>query len=207
MTRFLGGVAFATIFKLIFYIFSTAVKLIANIMVFFGLYMPFFYLIYGEMLLLFTDFTIETYTPELGLYIFGLVLCCFCSVIITIRNLIVKPVKAIFGRDEHFDERRYYERRPRPPMRYSGGEYPRPRRHMYPPIRSREYGYLRIDRPREYLDRFDSFYERPEVYRSEVHPDTIVYEYGDRFDLYRHNGDILEYVETKYRDHERRDNR
>jgi hypothetical protein len=199
MTKFLGGVVFATVFKLIFYVVSTAIKLIANILVFFGLYIPFFYLIYGEMLLLFTDFVLVPYTSDLGLYIFGLVLSCFCSVIISVKNLIVKPIKAVLGRDDKEDGHYYEERRRRPPMRYTGGDYPRPRRQINPPIRSRQYGYYRIDSPYEYFDRIDSFYEHPEIYRSEVRPDIIVYEYHDRFDLYRHNGDILEYVETKYR--------
>ncbi len=195
MRKFLGGMAVVTIFKLIFYIVSTAIKLIANIMVFFGLYIPFFYLIYGEMLLLFTDFTITPYTPELGLYIFGLVLCLFCSVILSIRNLIVKPVKAIFGRDTKYRE----EPIRRPPMRYRGGRYPSPRRYFHPPVRSREYGYYRIDSPREYIERLDSYYEKPEIYRSEMNPDLIIYEYMNRFDIYRHNGDYLEFMETKYR--------
>lgn len=197
MRKFIGGMLMATILKLIFYTISTAIKLIANIMVFFGLYVPFFYLIYIEMLILFAGFTIIPYNANVGLFVFGLVLCFFCSLIITVRNLIVKPIRAVFGRDD----KEYSERHPikrRPPMPYQGGEFPRPRRE-YEPSRSRQYGYLRIDSPREYMDKLDSYYERPDVYRSEVNPELIVYEYYNRFDLYRHNGDFLEYIETRYR--------
>lgn len=201
MRKFLGGMALATILKLVFYIVSTAIKLIANIMVFFGLYVPFFYLIYGELLILFAGFTITPYTSNLGLFLFGLVICMFCSIIITIRNMIIKPVKAVFGRNDknyQIDYDRRPIRRP-PPIRYYGGDYPRPKRYLPPPRRSEQYGYLTIDSPTEYIDRFDKYYEHPEIYRSEVNQDLIIYEYSDRFEIYEHNGNNLDYVETKYR--------
>ncbi|MGI6702352.1 MAG: hypothetical protein ACOX3U_07865 [Christensenellales bacterium] len=196
MRKFLSGMVVVSVLKLIFYAISTAIKLIANIMVFFGLYVPFFYLIFGEMLLLFAGFSLTPYNTNVGLFIFGLVLSCFCSVIITVKNLILKPIKAVFGRDSDKEIRYPIRRRP---IRYTGGRYPAPRRTLPPPIRSREYGYLRIDSPKEYFDRLDYYYERPDVYRSELNQDIIVYEYRDRFDLYRHNGEFLEYVDTEYR--------
>lgn len=199
MRKFLGGMAMATILKLLFYTISTAIKLIANIMVFFGLYVPFFYLMYGELLILFAGFTIVPYNAEVGLFVFGLVISLFCSVIITVRNLIVNPVKAVFGRNDKTYKVKYKERL-RPSMDYHGGAFPRPRRrYIAPPRRSEQYGYLTIDSPREYMNRLDSFYERPDVYRSEINPSIIVYEYHDRFDLYRHNGNRLEFIESKYR--------
>jgi hypothetical protein len=192
--------AFASFIKLFIYAISTLIKLVANILVFFGLYIPFFYLIYGGALYLFAGFRFMPYTPEVGLFFFGLALCALCAVIITVKNMLIKPLKAIFGRNE----KEYEERHPRPrpyyaTMRYDGGDYfPRPRPRIYPE-RSEQYGYLRIDSPREYIDRFDAFYEHPDVYRSEMNPDLIIYEYDDRFDVYRHNGDRLVFQESKYR--------
>lgn len=196
MRKFLGGMLFVTIIKLVFYSISTLIKLIANIMVFFGLYIPFFYLIYGGALMLFLDFRLIPYSSGAGLFYFGLVLCVFCSIIISVKNLIIKPFKAVFGRDN----KDYEQPITRKPMPYDGGDnFPRPRRRIQPPIKSKEYGYYRIDSPIEYMDRMDKFYESPEVYRSETNPEIIVYEYCDRFDLYQHNGSILEFIDTKYR--------
>lgn len=196
MRKFFGGMLFATIIKMIIYTVSTLIKLIANIMVFFGLYIPFFYLIYGGILILFANFSLIPYNANAGLFYFGLILCVFCSIIISVKSLIIKPFKAIFGRDEQD----YRQSLPRKPMPYRGEDkFPRPRRQIQPPIRSRDYGFYRIDRPSEYLERMDKLYERPDVYRSEMYPDIIVYEYCDRFDLYRHNGNMLEFVDTRYR--------
>lgn len=197
MKRIFGGMILATAFKLIYYIFSTTIKFIANVMVFFGLYIPFFYLIWGEILLLFTDFHISPYNTDLGLYLFGLVLSLFCSVIISIRTIIIKPFKALFGRDEKFQE--HYA----PPqyISYEGhGDFPRPPKRLKPrTYRSEEYGTLRIDKPKEFMDRYEHFHERPEIYRSEVEPDLIIYEYSNRFDLYTLNDSRLEFIETQFR--------
>ncbi len=207
MIKFIKGIFVGSIFRLIIYVISTVIKLTANIMIFFGLYVPFFYLLYGEALILFADFAILPYTADTGLYLFGLVLSLFCSVIITIKSLLVNPIKSIFGRDEkediptpHYNNQNYYQQEPPNIERDYSEQYNlENRRDNYSPYRT-DSGYFRLESREEFFSRTAgtrTHNESPDIYRSENNPDLVIYEYHNKYDIYRVQDNSLEYLETK----------
>ncbi len=86
-----------TVIKLIFKLLAVIVKVLASLIVFFGLYIPLFYGVFGIILLVATDFTFGGTGTDQVLYYVGFGLCCVASVIISVRNLIVRPLSAVFA--------------------------------------------------------------------------------------------------------------
>lgn len=145
-----------TVIKLFFKLLWVIVKILATLFLFFGLYIPLFYAVFGIVLLATTDFTLGVVGTDQILYYIGLGLCGVASVIISIRNLIVRPFSSIFApfleyRDavkkerEKFDKNKdgekekpeaqpvepYYGQGGYPP--YSGQPYPPQYPSPYPP--------------------------------------------------------------------------
>ena len=86
-----------TVIKLIFKLLAVIVRVLASLIVFFGLYIPLFYGVFGIILLVATDFTFGGTGTDQVLYYVGFGLCCVASVIISVRNLIVRPLSAVFA--------------------------------------------------------------------------------------------------------------
>ncbi len=86
-----------TVIKLIFKLLAVIVKVLASLIVFFGLYIPLFYGVFGIVLLATTEFSFGGAGTDQILYYVGFGLCCVASVIISIRNLIVRPLSAVFA--------------------------------------------------------------------------------------------------------------
>ena len=86
-----------TIIKLVFKLLAVIVKVLASLIIFFGLYIPLFYGVFGIVLLATTEFTFGGTGTDQVLYYVGFGLCCVASVIISIRNLIVRPLSAVFA--------------------------------------------------------------------------------------------------------------
>ena len=79
MRKFLSGMVVVSVLKLIFYAISTAIKLIANIMVFFGLYVPFFILYSAKCYCCLRDFRLRPIIQMSDyLYSIGAFLFLFC---------------------------------------------------------------------------------------------------------------------------------
>ena len=108
-----------TIIKLIFKLLAVIVKVLASLIIFFGLYIPLFYGVFGIVLLATTEFTFGGAGTDQVLYYIGMGLCCVASVIISIRNLIVRPLSAVFA---PFVEYRDEVRKARDGMRKRDGE-------------------------------------------------------------------------------------
>lgn len=138
------GFTGATILKTILYVLNWTIKLIASVLLFFGLYIPFIYLIYGGLLYLIAKVPIFNFSTNSQLYLLGLLLCIICSVIISVRNLIMKPLTSIVA---------FYDKKNTP--------------------------------------------EQPLVYRSNVMRDLIIYEYKDRYDVYRDINGRLSFIRTE----------
>lgn len=86
-----------TVIKLIFKLIWVIVKILAALFIFFGLYIPLFYGVFGIALLAATDFVLGVLGTDQVLYFLGFGLSCLAAVIISIRNLIVRPISAIFA--------------------------------------------------------------------------------------------------------------
>ena len=73
-----------TVIKLIFKLLAVIVRVLASLIVFFGLYIPLFYGVFGIILLVATDFTFGGTGTDQVLYYVGFGLCCVASVIISV---------------------------------------------------------------------------------------------------------------------------
>lgn len=154
-----------TIIKLIFKLLAVIVKVLASLIVFFGLYIPLFYGVFGIVLLATTEFTFGGAGTDQVLYYVGFGLCCLASLIISIRNLIVRPLSAVFAPlAEYRDE----VRKARDGMRKKDGEEPSGEYRDY----DRERGYAPRygqgyppygEYPQQYADRQP--YDAPSPYR------------------------------------------
>jgi len=94
--------------KLFFGFLKKLIQVLSSLIVYLGLYVPLFYMLFGVILLLTTDFTLGGGGTEQILFFVGLGLCCIVSIIIMVRNFLVKPFSSIFAafrkRDRYDDE-------------------------------------------------------------------------------------------------------
>lgn len=92
----LFGSVLTTALGILWKVLKFAVELAAKIVYYFGLYVPLIYLAYGGILCL--AFGFNPFYPDVDgkLYIFGFALTFGCSVVITIRNVIVRPLRKYF---------------------------------------------------------------------------------------------------------------
>ncbi|NLZ25739.1 MAG: hypothetical protein GX891_04690 [Clostridiales bacterium] len=111
-----GGKIFGVLFKAI----DIAITVVAKFIVYFGLYIPLLYLIYGGVLWLTLDFNPFGGGVNTNLYLFGLGLSFVCSVIIAVRNLIIKPFKRHFvdSKIVEYTGKRLSRSAPEPPKIY-----------------------------------------------------------------------------------------
>ncbi len=187
------GILIVFVLKLVMYAFKITTKVLAHIIVYFGLYIPFFYCIFGLVLYGAFDFNFNVSGTESTLFFSGLGLSLLCSLIITVRNLIVRPIKSAFAYTEQTyrptyreEERRYFERRGYPSARRYYDSAPREGREEAD-------GYMR----REYES---NEHHMPIIYYSEREPDLLIYEYEDRFEVFVDNGSMPKrYLRTEYK--------
>ena len=94
-----------TVIKLLFKLLAVVVKILASLIIFFGLYVPLFYGVFGIVLLATTEFTFGGAGTDQVLYYIGFGLSGLAAVFISVRNLIVRPLSAVFApRLEYRDE-------------------------------------------------------------------------------------------------------
>lgn len=141
---FIAGFAGAGILSALLKFLGYVVKFLSTIMLYFGLYIPFFYFLYGLIIHLTLNVTLFDFSTNSQLYLLGLLLCCVSAVIITVRNIVLAPIKSAL---------KFMDRNKRP--------------------------------------------EEPLVYRSELMPDLVIYEYSDRYDVFRDCNGRLSYLRTE----------
>ena len=101
--------------KVLLRILNYAAKVICT----FGLYIPMAYLLYGAVLWFAFGFGLFEASVDGRLYIFGFALSVGCAVVITVRKLIVKPLKDYFrGEVIEYDAKRSSPHTPEAPKIY-----------------------------------------------------------------------------------------
>ena len=91
-----GIVAVLTIF---WKVIKVIVEIVAKVIFYLGLWVPLLYLAYGGILkLIYKGFYLFSADTNSIIYLLGFILTIVISIIITIKNLIYKPFKIIFGR-------------------------------------------------------------------------------------------------------------
>ena len=114
------GVVGGKIFGILFKAIDIAITTVAKFIAYFGLYIPLVYLIYGGILWLSLDFNPFGGGVDGNLYVFGFALCFVCALIISVRNLIIKPFKRHFidSRIVEYDGKRLSRHAPEAPRIY-----------------------------------------------------------------------------------------
>lgn len=118
------GAGIIAIFTILWKVIKFVAEIIAKLIIYLGLWAPLLYLAYGGILkLIYKDFYMFSPDTNSILYFVGLILCVIISIIITIKNLIVKPFKKIFSRKDVIqygdkDERKLKRDMPEAPRIY-----------------------------------------------------------------------------------------
>lgn len=171
---------------------NVAARFLAALLSFTGLWLPLFYAVLGVVLFLTTGFNPFDWKLEGQLYISGFVACVLCSIAITIRNLIIKPFRSIFPKKKEEPLQRkkrkiktveiteYTDRK----NEYENAEFS-----TVPIEREFKTEKLSAEKTPEPPKAEPQIEEKPLVYLSSVENDLLVYEYKDRFELFRVIGD------------------
>lgn len=181
-----------TLLKGLIKLVNVIITIIARIMLLLGLWVPFIYIVISVILMLAFKTNILNMKGYNYLYIIGLLLCIVISVIITIRNLLLKPIKELINyrkvqleydkRKEEAREKRLYEKNPK---RYfaTKGKLP--------------------DEDSEYYNgkkgKITNIDELPKIYRSEINNDIIIHEYKEKFEVFLEKENEIVHIDTKKR--------
>lgn len=180
-----------TLLKGLIKLVNVIITIIARIMLLLGLWVPFFYIVISIIIMLSFKTNILSMTGYNYLYIIGLILCIIISIIITIRNLLLKPIKELINyrkvqleydkRRAEAREKKLYEKNPK---RYfaTKGKLP--------------------DEDSEYYNKkgkVTNIDELPKIYRSEINNDIIIHEYKDKFEVFLEKENEIVHIDTKKR--------
>jgi hypothetical protein len=170
------GLALGSVLRFIVSALELILRILINLLIFFGLWLPLVYALFGLALYLALGFNPLDWNLEGQLYISGFATCVLCSLIITVRNLIVKPAKQVFD----------------------GFKTPLWKRAKDKNIELVEITKSKatVKQPKKKSEKE----EKPSIYYSAIEPDTLIHEYSDRFEIYKieDNKARLETVEYKY---------
>lgn len=170
------GLALGSVLRFIASVLELILRIIINLLLFFGLWLPLVYALFGLALYLGLGFNPLDWELEGQLYISGFATCILCSLIITIRNLIVKPAKQVFD----------------------GFRTP-----LWQRKKDKKIELVEIQKPKKTITNSGKNLikkEKPIIYYSSVEPDILIHEYADRFEIFKveNNKARLESVEYKH---------
>lgn len=199
---------------------KTVCRGIGRFLKFFGLWPAVIYALFGLILYLVFSFSPFDESLNAKLYLGGFMATVVCAVIITGRNLIVRPVKNVVrGYKNPLWKRNAeepQEAEPEPVSRKKGTPYKKTKRleparteeadapaprGSYPPRSDAPYAYYNTPEapypPEAYRM---AAQEKPKKYFSKVDPDALIHEYSDRFEVYRmvDGRPVRDKVEYKY---------
>lgn len=192
-----GGLILGSAIRALVFILSALIKFLASVMVFLGLWVPFFYALLGAILYLVFKFDPFSGSIDSKIYLAGFAATVLCALLITIKHLFEKPAESVaegFKRpiwkkpqeeDYEEDERESPSRSARrETRRYEDEtEYRRPvSRDEYS---RRQENNVPRGHDRDYYEKDALLSERPKIYYSAIEKDTLIHEYSDRFEVYR----------------------
>lgn len=154
-SKFILGVAILAVLKVVGTVVWQFIKVLANVIVYFGLYVPFFYFLLGCAFVGIGAFSFVTVSINMVLFYIGLALCFGVACCIFVRSYCKKPLRSVAE---------------------GSAAAVRAARGAHRPKRRR----IVADTEAESASR-----ERPMyVYYSEENPMHLVHEYEDHFDVY-----------------------
>ena len=93
------GAGIVAVLTILWKVIKVIAEVVAKILYYLGLWVPLLYLAYGGILkLIFKEFYLFSADTNSIIYLLGFILTIFISFIITVKNLIYKPFKKLFGR-------------------------------------------------------------------------------------------------------------
>jgi len=166
-TRLVLIVALLAALKLTYTIVKEFVRILAKVIVYFGLYVPFGYFLFGVILVAVGAFDFEVVSVDSILFYVGLALCFGVSVCLFIHSYANKPVYTIVAG--------------------SGAAI----RAAVPPKRQRKRRVVReVKRPEREQGAGQPLF----VYHSEVNPNLLIQEYDDHFDVYYDDHNSVQFL-------------
>lgn len=215
-----GGLLLGSAVRALVFILTALIKVLASVMVFFGLWAPFFFALLGGVLYLVFKFDPFSGSIDSKLYLAGFAGTVLCALLITIRHLFEKPAQSVAegfkkpiwrkpsAQDDDYTEDSETSHRDyvRPKRRYPEEDYSPSRDDDYRRERREEYSRSPrredYDRRRPMMDYPQDnvlLTEKPKIYYSSLEKYTLVHEYGDRFEVYRviDGRPVLDKVEYK----------
>jgi hypothetical protein len=206
-----GGILLGSALRALLFILNGLIKLIVSIMVFFGLWAPFFYALLGCILYLLFKFDPLSGSIDSKIYLAGFAGSLLCALLITIKNIFERPGKSIaegFRKpiwEKHEEEDRDSDREEDPHRRRRRDTECEDRRedHCRGGYLSRHYEDSRPHYDEEAEKESGMPKQRscpmPKIYYSALEKDTLVHEYEDRFEVFRirDGRPILDKVEYK----------
>lgn len=191
------GLLFGSFIRLFVTLVEVVVRFLAGILVFFGLWIPFLYALVGVVLFLTLKFNPFDWGIEGQLFIAGFVASCVCSLVITVRNLIIKPVRSTV---QGFVNPVWQKKAER-----ENEELGRHNRKVRQP-KPQERPAKRLDKESAAERHFATVTpaptaatEKPEIYYSRLEDDLLVHEFSDRFELYRMIGNKAKLERVEYK--------
>ena len=94
-SKFVVGVAVVLVLKVVGMVLLQTLRVLANTIVYFGLYVPFFYFILGGIFVGIGAFSFSAVSVNMVLFYVGLALCFGVSVCIFVRSYAKKPVRSV----------------------------------------------------------------------------------------------------------------
>lgn len=95
------------VLKLVYTVIKEFVKIVARIIVYFGLYVPFFYFLTGTVLVSLGYFRFDVIDIDSILFYVGLSMCVLCAVVLTVRSASRNRISCVVeGSKEHIKNAR-----------------------------------------------------------------------------------------------------
>lgn len=178
-----SGLVTGSMLRALVYLLKGLFKLIAALMVYFGLWIPSIYALFGCVLYLVFKFNPFDKSINAQLYLAGFALTVFCALIITVKNIVIKPTKSIIEGYKYpmWKRDKAQPKEQEAPPEYDK-EYKKDKRKKK--IKEPENRYIRYPKE-EYKEPKPEYKEQPRIYYSVREKDTLIHEYSDRFEVYR----------------------
>ena len=157
-SKFILGVGIVVVLKVVGTIIWQLIKVLANAIVYFGLYVPFFYFILGGVFVGIGAFNFGTVSINMILFYVGLALCFGVSIGIFVRSYGKKPVRSVVAGSASA-------------IRSAAGRVQRKKQRRERVVADTEPETVVSTRPML-------------IYYSEQNPNHLVHEYEDHFDVF-----------------------
>ncbi len=97
----LAGIYMGSVLRSIVEFSVFVLRILTKILIIFGLWVPAVYAIFGLIMYLAFDFSPFDFSTYSTIYLSGAVACVVCSLIISVKNIIIKPAKSIYKGYKH----------------------------------------------------------------------------------------------------------